>query len=97
MEPFFVFFLLPVLFGVAAELIWRDTKHASLAAAIASTLLVYVALELRDPEGTWNALATLLIAPLVIAFSLTTVLVCYGRVRQRKHPPNGTMREPEGA
>lgn len=90
MEPFFVFFLLPVLFGVVAELIWRDTRHASLAAGIASTLLVYVALELRDPEGTWNGLATLLIAPLVIAFSLTAVMVCYGRVNHRKHRPNGT-------
>jgi len=88
MEPFFVFFLLPVLFGVVAELIWRDTKHASLAAGIASTLLVYVCLELRDPEGTWNWLATVLIAPLVIAFSLTAVLVCYGRVSPRKHRPN---------
>ena len=88
MEPFFVFFLLPVLFGVVAELIWRDTKHASLAAGIASTLLVYVCLELRDPEGTWNWLATVLIAPLVIAFSLTAVLVCYGRANPRKHRPN---------
>jgi hypothetical protein len=88
MEPFFVFFLLPVLFGVVAEFIWRDTKHASLAAGIASTLLVYVCLELRDPEGTWNWLATLLIAPLVIAFSLTAVLICYGRVNQRKHRAN---------
>jgi hypothetical protein len=90
MEPFLVFFLLPVLFGVAAELIWRDTRHASLAASIASTLLVYLALELRDPEGTWNVLATLLIAPLVIAFSLTAVLACYGRAHQRRQRPDGT-------
>jgi hypothetical protein len=83
-EPFFVFFVLPVLFGILAELVWRDTKHASLVAGIASTALVYGWIELRDPEGTWNGLATLLIAPLVIAFSLTAVLVCYGRIHDRR-------------
>lgn len=89
MEPFVVFFLLPVLFGIVSALLLRETKYASLAAGIASTLLVYVCLELRDPEGTWNWLATLLIAPLVIAFSLTAVLICQGRFHGRKHGPNG--------
>jgi hypothetical protein len=83
-EPFFVFFVLPVLFGIVAELVWRDTRHASLAAGVASTALVYLCLELRDPEGSWNWLATLLIAPLVIAFSLTAVMVCYGRIHDRR-------------
>jgi len=89
MEPFFVFFLLPVAFGVAAELLLRDTKHASLLAGILSTLVVYFILDIRDPEGTWNWLATLLVAPLVIAFALTAVFVCYGRTHDRKHRPNG--------
>ena len=89
MEPFVVFFLLPVLFGVAAELLLRDTRQASLTAAIASTVLVYVCLELRDPEGAWNWLAALLVAPLVIAFSLSAVLICYGRTATRKHSRNG--------
>jgi Na+/proline symporter len=89
MEPFFVFFVLPVLFGIVSALLWRDTRHASLAAGIASTLLVYFCLELRDPDGTWNWLATLLVAPLVIAFSLTAVFACYGRTHDRKHRPNG--------
>ena len=89
MEPFFVFFVLPVVFGVAAELLCRDTKHASLAAGIASTVLVYLSLAFRDPDGTWNGLATLLIAPLVIAFALTAVFVCNGRFHARKHRPNG--------
>ena len=88
MEPFVVFFLLPVLFGIAAERLLRDTRHASLAAAIASTALVYVSLELRDPEGAWNWLAALLVSPLVIAFSLTAVLICYGRTAPRKHNRN---------
>ena len=88
MEPFVVFFLLPVLFGIGAELWLRDTRHASLLAGLASTVLVYACLELRDPEGTWNGLATLLIAPLVIAFSLSAVLICYGRIDPRKHHGN---------
>jgi len=89
MEPFFVFFLLPVAFGILAELLLRDTKHASLLAGIVSTLVVYLSLEVRDPSGTWNWLATLLIAPLVIAFALTAVFVCYGRMHDRKRRLNG--------
>jgi hypothetical protein len=88
MEPFVVFFLLPVLFGIGAELLLRDTRHASLAAGIASTALVYIALALRNPGGSWNWLATLLVAPLVIAFSLTAVQICCGRTSARKHKPN---------
>ena len=89
MQPFLAFFLLPVLLGVGAGLLWRDTKHASLAAGIASALLVYCFLEFRDPEGNWNWLAAFLVAPLVIAFALTAVFVCHGRVHGRKHRPNG--------
>lgn len=89
MEPFFFFFLLPVVFGIVSELLLRDTKQASLLAAIVSTLVVYLILEVRDPDGTWNWLATLLIAPLVIAFALTAVFVCYGRTHDRRHRPNG--------
>lgn len=85
MEPFVVFFLLPVLFGIGAELLLRDTRHASLLAGLASTVLVYVCIHLRDPAGHWNWLATLLVAPLVIAFSLSAVLICYGRIDARKH------------
>jgi hypothetical protein len=88
MEPFVVFFLLPVLFGIGAELLLRDTRQASLLAGLASTLLVFVCLELRDPEGTWNWLAALLVAPLVIAFSLSAVFICYGRTDARKHHGN---------
>ena len=89
MEPFLVFFALPVAFGVVSELLLRDTKHASLAAGIASTLIVYLSLEFRDPDGSWNGLATLLITPLVIAFALTAVFVCSGRMHARRHRPNG--------
>ena len=89
MQPFLALFLLPVLLGVAAGLVWRDTRHASLAAGFASALVVYFFLEFRDPDGTWNWLAAFLVAPLVIAFSLTAVFICHGRVHGRKHRPNG--------
>jgi Na+/proline symporter len=89
MEPFLAFFLLPVLFGVAATLLWRDTRHASLAAGIASSLVVYLFLDFRDPDGSWNWLAAFLVAPLVIAFSLTAVFICQGRIHGRRHGPNG--------
>jgi hypothetical protein len=89
-EPLAVLVVLPVLVGVAAELLFRDTSRASLAAAVLSSLSVYACLARLDPGGTWNGLATFLVAPLAIAFSLATVLTCFGmldgRRRSRKLP-----------
>ena len=86
MEPLVVLVVLPVLVGVGAELLFRDTSRASLAAAIASSLAVYTCLWIGDPGGTWNWLATFLVAPLVIAFSLATVLTCFGHFEGRRRP-----------
>lgn len=86
MEPLVVLVVLPVLVGIGAELLFRDTARASLAAAIASSLGVYVCLRLGDPGGTWNWLATFLVAPLAIAFSLATVLTCFGHFEGRRRP-----------
>ena len=79
--------VLPVVVGVAAQLLFRDTSRASLAATVVSALSVYTCLRLLDPEGTWNGLATFLVSPLAIAFSLATVLTCFGCLegRRRKH------------
>jgi ABC-type polysaccharide/polyol phosphate export permease len=52
-------------------------------------VVVYLFLAFRDPEGTWNWLAALLVAPLVIAFALTAVFICHGRLQGRRHRPNG--------
>lgn len=84
MEPLLVLILLPVLIGVAAELIFRDTTHASFAAALACPLAIFVCLEYlgRDDRMSW--LATLLVSPFAIAFSLVAVLVSYGRAQARK-------------
>jgi hypothetical protein len=86
MEPFAVLIVLPVLVGVVAELLFRDTSRASLAAAIVSSLSVYACLNMLDPDGRWNWLATFLVSPLAIAFSLATVLTCFGyREGRRRH------------
>jgi CHASE2 domain-containing sensor protein len=84
MEPVTVLIVLPVVFGVAAELMFRDTTRASLAAAILSSLSVYACLALLDPGGTWNGLATFLVSPLAIAFSLATVLTTFGHLEGRR-------------
>jgi hypothetical protein len=88
-QPLVVLFLLPVLIGVASEMLFRDTAKASLAAALASPLVVYLCLVTLDPDGTWNWLATLLVSPLAIAFSLASVLICFGRAHPRRPHRNG--------
>ena len=89
MEPFAVLIVLPVLVGLVAELALRDITRASLAAAVISSASVYTCLRWLDPAGSWNWLATFLVSPLAIAFSLVTVLTCFGhldgRRRHRRH------------
>jgi hypothetical protein len=90
-EPLAVLVVMPVLVGVAAELVFRDTTRASLAAALMSSLAVYVCLATLDPGGTWNWLATFLVSPLAIALSLAAVLTSFGYLdgrhgqRKRRH------------
>ena len=88
MEPFAVLIVLPVLVGIVAELALRDVTRASLAAALVSSLSVYTCLRWLDPDGTWNWLATFLVSPLAIAFSLAAVLTSFGYIeghrRQRR-------------
>ena len=79
MQPMLVLVALPLLIGVVCELMFRDTKRASLAAAFLSPLVVYLCIDAIDPEGTWNGFATFLVAPLAIGFSLAAVLTCFGR------------------
>lgn len=87
MTPLLVLVVLPLLVGVAAATLFRDTNRACLAAALASTALVYACLDRLAPGGDWTWLATFLIAPLTIAFTLAAVLISFGRthVRKRSH------------
>jgi hypothetical protein len=90
MEPLVVLFVLPVLIGIASVVLFRDAPRASCAATFTAPLIVFGCLRTLDPDGTWNWLATLLVTPLAIAFSLATVMLCYGRSQVRKrHPRNG--------
>ncbi|MGC1817647.1 MAG: hypothetical protein WA900_08325 [Casimicrobiaceae bacterium] len=84
MEPLVVLVVLPIVVGLVSEFAFRDTTRASLAAALLSSLAVYACLELLDPGGTWNGLAGFLVSPLAIAFSLATVLTCFGVLQSRR-------------
>lgn len=84
MQPLFVLILLPMLIGVVAELIFRDTTRASLAAALGCLLAVFLCLDFLEPDGQYSWLATLLVSPFAIAFSLVAVLISYGRAQSRK-------------
>jgi uncharacterized protein YqgC (DUF456 family) len=88
MEPLLVLILMPVLIGVMAELIFRDTTRASLAAALGCLLAVFLCLDYLEPDGRLSWLATLLVSPFAIAFSLVAVLFCYGRAQARKRNRN---------
>ncbi len=90
MEPLVVLFVLPVLIGIASVALFHDTTRASCAATFASPLVVFGCLVTLDPDGTWNWLAALLVAPLAIAFALAAVMLSYGRSPVRKrHRENG--------
>ncbi len=86
MEPLVVLFVLPVVIGIVAAALFRDTTRASCVATFASPLVVYFCLTYRDPDGTWNWLATLLISPLAIALALAAVMALFGRTNVRRHP-----------
>jgi Na+-driven multidrug efflux pump len=83
-EPLAVLVVLPIAIGIVSELVFRDTAHASLAAAIGTTVVVFVLLRLLAPAGLWNWLAVLLISPLAIASALAAVLILYGRTQARR-------------
>ena len=84
MEPLLVLILLPVLIGVGAEVFFRDTLRASLAATLLAPIVVFFTITTLDPGGTWNWLASLLVAPLAMALALAAVMVCFGRTHARK-------------
>ena len=87
MEPLVILVVLPILIGIASEMQFRDTKKASLAAALASALVVCLCVNALDPHETWSWVAALLVSPLPIAFAVIAVLICYGgsQDRRRKH------------
>jgi hypothetical protein len=89
MEPIAFLVVLPIVIGIVAELIFRDTTHATLAAAIGTAAALAVSMWLLAPPELWTWLAVLLVSPLAIASALATVLIVYGRSqahrRRRRH------------
>ena len=84
MKPILILVFLPVLVGVVANALLRNIRSAALGATIGSPIAVFLCLRALDPDGTWSWLAALLVAPLVIAMALVTVLLWFGRSRARK-------------
>ena len=89
MEPIAFLVLLPIVIGIVAELIFRDTTHATLAAATGTALALAISMWLLAPPELWTWLAVLLVSPLAIASALATVLIVYGRSqahrRRKRH------------
>jgi NO-binding membrane sensor protein with MHYT domain len=83
MKPILILVFLPVLVGVVANALLRNIRSAALGATIGAPIAVFLCLRALDPDGTWSWLAALLVAPLVIAMSLVTVLLWFGRSRAR--------------
>ena len=89
MEPIVVLIVLPIAIGIVSELIFRDTTHATLAAAIGTAVALVVCMRPLAPADMWTWLAVLLVSPLAIAAALAAVLALYGRSqahrRRRRH------------
>jgi uncharacterized membrane protein len=88
MKALLFLLVLPVLIGFASEMVFRDAKRASFAAALGSALIVFLGVIVFDPAGTWNWVAALLVSPLTMALGVVTVLYCYGRLQMRKRRPS---------
>ena len=82
-EAIFVLFLLPLLIGVMANVLFRAIRTAFFVAAIGAPIVVFLCLRALDRDGTWSWLAALLVSPLVMATALVTVLLWFGRSRVR--------------
>jgi lipopolysaccharide export LptBFGC system permease protein LptF len=86
MQPLLVLVVMPLVVGVLAAVTFRDTRRASLAAALVSTAILYTCLSTLNPSGEWTALATFLVAPLTLAFALLAVLMVFGHGHLHRRP-----------
>jgi hypothetical protein len=87
MQPLLILVVMPVVVGVLAAVAFRDTRRASLVAALGTTLILYACLSTLNPGGDWTILATLMVLPLTLAFTLAAVLVVFGHghLQRRSH------------
>ena len=84
MKALLLLLVLPICIGYASEMIFRDARKASFAAALGSALMVFLGVIALDPEGSWNWVAAVLVSPLPVAIGVVTVLFCYGRLQMRR-------------
>jgi uncharacterized membrane protein len=89
MKPLLVLVVLPILVGIVAEMLFRDTRRASLAAALGAALVVCAGIQLLDPWNHWNWTAALLVLPLPIAVAVVAALFVYGRAQMRRRHHDG--------
>ena len=89
MKPLVILVVLPILVGIAAEMHSRDTRRATLAAALGAALVVGVCVQVLDPSNHWNWLAAILVSPLPIAIAVVAALFLYGRARMRRRRHDG--------
>ena len=79
MRAILVLAIVPILIGLAASLVTREARHASLVAGAASAAFVFIATRIADADMVIGWLATLLVLPLPIAFTIATVAFLSGR------------------
>lgn len=84
MQPLLILLVFPILTGIAAEMVFRDARNSSLAAAIAAVLITCLSVQVLAPNTAWNWIAALLVSLLPISVAVTAALFCYGRM---KSPP----------
>jgi uncharacterized membrane protein len=83
-QPLLILLVFPIVAGIVAEMIFRDARNASLAAAIGAVLITCISVQLLAPDATWNWIAALLVSLLPISIAVTAALFWYGR---RQSPP----------
>jgi hypothetical protein len=83
MKALLILIVLPALVGIAAEWRFRDTRKASLAAALGAMLVVAAGVQALEPAEPWNWIAAMLVSPLSIAIAVVVALYCYGRAQTR--------------
>ena len=80
MRAILVLAVVPVLIGAAAWWSAREPRNGSLAAAIVTTLFLFIAAHVNDTDMALGWVATLLVLPLPIAFAVATVAFLSGRL-----------------
>ena len=84
-EALLVLVILPVAVGAIAEAALRDARRASFVAAVATVLVLVVAVQALDRNESWSWVAAVLVSPLQIALAVATVAFWHGRDHSRRH------------